>query len=586
MIDPYRMVVVNITASLFLGTGIFFYRFIFPKKKLNFFLLIILISLLPLISLLRNGDYESGDFNIHLYRAISFYESLKDGNLIPSWAGKLNGTYGYPLFIFNYTLPYYIVSLFHFLGFSFIVSMKLFLAVAHIASGIFMYLWSEKIFKKRLAVFTAPVFYLFSPYHLVDLHFRVSVGEITAFAILPLFLYCFHIYINKKNILYFLLVGLTFYLLFLAHPGTTFFSFYILVPYLLYLLKKEDSLTLKNFFYGVFPLAIGFLLSIYVWLPYVSMIQYTHADELTSQSIIFPKVWELFFSPWRLGFLFQGPKGELAFLIGYTQLLIVFYILYKHIVQKKHKFLLDESLWLFIFFFLFLLLTPASKQLWRLLPFLNIGQFAYRLLLPLSICTSILSGYFAEEHFKKKTLIVLLIVTTIAYTGLNWGHRRVIPEITEQALINNLPLSTSQGEALCCIGNPRWADNYHPWMDKVPKMPIEILKGQGQVKILQRTTQYHEYISSSDTNLFIKENTYYFPGWKLLIDKNLAPISYQTKEYPGIITFNLSKGLHSIEVWYDDIWFFKLTKLVSLTFISVCIIYIGIYFGKLLLRRR
>ena len=58
---------------------------------------------------------------------------------MPSWAGNLNATYGYPLFIFNYTLPYYFISLFHFLGLSFINSLKVFLFSNMILSGIFMY---------------------------------------------------------------------------------------------------------------------------------------------------------------------------------------------------------------------------------------------------------------------------------------------------------------------------------------------------------------------------------------------------------------------------------------------------------------
>src|SRR3990167_11280779 len=114
------MVVVNIISSLLLFGGVLIYRYIYPKKKINLFFLLILISILPIISIFRIGTYESGDFNIHIYRIMSFYDSLKEGILIPSWAAELNATYGNPLFIFNYSLPYYLISLFHFLGISFI----------------------------------------------------------------------------------------------------------------------------------------------------------------------------------------------------------------------------------------------------------------------------------------------------------------------------------------------------------------------------------------------------------------------------------------------------------------------------------
>lgn len=132
MIDPYRMVFVNAIASLLVLTGVIIYRYIFPKKKVNLFILLLAISMLPIISIFRTGTYESGDFNIHVYRAMAFYDSLEDGQFMPSWAGELNATYGYQLFIFNYSLPYYITSFFHFLGLSFITSMKLFLATFYI----------------------------------------------------------------------------------------------------------------------------------------------------------------------------------------------------------------------------------------------------------------------------------------------------------------------------------------------------------------------------------------------------------------------------------------------------------------------
>src|SRR5258706_7824654 len=166
MHDPYLMVFISGISFVILLLGILFYRFIFPKKKINLLVLLILISILPLISMLRPGDYESGDFNIHVYRIMSFYDSLSEGNIMPSWSEERNATYGNPLFLFNYPLPYYIVSFFHFLGFSFVTSMKILLGATFFFSGIFMYLAMKKIVKNELAAFTAAVFYLFNPYHL------------------------------------------------------------------------------------------------------------------------------------------------------------------------------------------------------------------------------------------------------------------------------------------------------------------------------------------------------------------------------------------------------------------------------------
>src|SRR3989344_89609 len=100
MVDPYKMVVVNTTATFILLLSVLFYKFVYPRKNISFLILLILICVLPTISILRSGTYESGDFNIHIYRIMSFYESLKEGIFMPSWAAELNATYGNPLFIF------------------------------------------------------------------------------------------------------------------------------------------------------------------------------------------------------------------------------------------------------------------------------------------------------------------------------------------------------------------------------------------------------------------------------------------------------------------------------------------------------
>src|SRR3990167_504593 len=133
MIDPYRMVAFNIISLLVISLYLFIHIKIYPKKKINLFMLLFIISLLPLM---RKGTYESGDLTLHSVFLRSFYESLSEGNLIPRWAGNLCGDKGCPVFLFEYITPFYIGSIFHFLGFSLIDSIKALLAVSFIASGV------------------------------------------------------------------------------------------------------------------------------------------------------------------------------------------------------------------------------------------------------------------------------------------------------------------------------------------------------------------------------------------------------------------------------------------------------------------
>src|SRR3990167_11398567 len=141
MIDPYRMVFVNIIASVLVFGGALVYRYIYPKKNVNLLVLLILISFLPLISMLRSGTYQSGDLSLHAIRTMSFYKILFIEHILPRWTPEFYAGYGDPYFAFAYFLHYFLGAVFHYIGFSFLASLKLLMALSFILSGIFMYIF-------------------------------------------------------------------------------------------------------------------------------------------------------------------------------------------------------------------------------------------------------------------------------------------------------------------------------------------------------------------------------------------------------------------------------------------------------------
>jgi len=147
---PYRMVFVSLIATLLYLSLLIFLRF-YRKKPLNVVLTLLGFSILPIISIFRQGSYESGDLTINMAKLMSFYSALSEGQLIPHWAGELNATYGYPNFIFAYPLPYYLGSLYHFFGLSFLNSLKLVLITSYISSGLAMYFWLKNHVSERFA---------------------------------------------------------------------------------------------------------------------------------------------------------------------------------------------------------------------------------------------------------------------------------------------------------------------------------------------------------------------------------------------------------------------------------------------------
>lgn len=558
MLDPYRMVFVNLIASLLVCGGIVFYKNIFPKRKINLFVVLLLLSALLSISIFRKGVYESGDFTIHIYRNMSFYDSLKEGHFLPSWAAGLNATYGYPLFIFNYPLPYYVISFFYFLGFTFITSMKLFLAVNIVLSGIFMYFFMKSLFNNTTAAFTASVFYLFAPYHLIDVHFKIVIGEILFFTLLPLTFF----FINKvstRKLFPIVIAGICFALLIMSHVAIALFAALLFLAYSIFttiITKRSIKGTLIS---TTISLVIGSILSFYIWVTPFLLGKYTIFKEMQSDRVFSVPFHELLFAPWRMGFLFQGPQGEISNLIGYSQLfvvLILFFLVLRRKIASKYR--NRVFFWLGMFIALVFLITSLSDPFWKLIPFIrNVGN--HRLLILVAFTTSVLAGYLSLIFINKLKFVYLLIILTIASTILNWGHRGVFPNITDSFLRAGLWKSTSSGEGHF-YANSKWIDKDHPWFSTLPASHLTILKGSGKIKELTRTSTKHTYVVSAETPLSLQENTLFFPGWKVFVNEKKSPIEY---EKTALMQFSIPKGASYIRVTYSDVPPYKLLKQIS-----------------------
>lgn len=488
---------------------------------------------------------------------------------MPSWAGDLNATYGYPLFIFNYPLPYYLISFFHFLGFTFITSMKIFLSSTLIVSGIFMYLFSKDLFKNKLAAFTASIFYIFTPYHIIDLHFKVGVGELLTFTFIPLiFLFLHKLYIEKK-VIFLALNSFFLAILFMSNALIAFFVSLLALAYVLFLGTKQ-SFDIKYLLQSLLIFIFAFILCAWVWAaPFVyNSSLYIKNHPLTIG--YFPTIPDLLYAPWRMGFLFQGHRGEISNLIGYTQIFIVIAVFFSFIFRKIAKNLRkDVVFWILMTIIVIFLITSSSRFVWEHLSFVKAAG-SHRLLLILTFCVSIIAGYFSLIYRKKHLLVWGIIIVTIGYTMLNWGHRRMIPEISDVTVKKQLWKSTSEGEGHY-YANTRWVDIKNPWFSKLPKNHLEIITGSGEIKNMLRTSTLHKYFVTAKSPLMTQENTLYFPGWEAKINGTKIPISPTNS---GLIKFQIPKGESVVELKYEDIFVYKILKVISAIGFLIVITYL------------
>lgn len=541
MLPQYKMVLVNVILSSLLSLSVIAFKYIF-KRKVNLLYLLVLISILPIVSIARLGTYESGDLSLHSKFAMPFYQSLREGNLIPQWAGTLCGGYGCPDYIFMYIFPYYIISFFHFIGFSFIESVKLLVAVSFVASGITMYFWAKEEFGK-VPAFVSAIFYVFAPYHLVNTHFRVDIAESVSYVLLPLNFLSTKKIIEKKSKKWFIFQVLFLTLLILSHQAVSlaFFFFIALYGFLSWRKSRQKLITLMYYFASLLS---GLLLSAFYWLPIIIEKQYimwgNHAF------ITFPEIYEFFYSPWRYGFLFQGPIGQLSFIVGYIQWIIFAISIFFLFKLRKRNFL-------FIFFLLsfvaiFFMMQSFSRMIWEIVPLIKNFQFTYRLLNLSAFFISAIAGIVITK-LKNKRLIIIICCLAIFPTILNWGNRRTIPGIGDNYLLNEI---AHEKQAFGDFSAPKWVNLENIDLLQKRKDQIEIINGEAVILKKKLLLTKHEYLIDVKKDSIIKENTFYYPGWILKINNKYSEIKYDSREYPGIITFNVRKGIQKVDLEFKN----------------------------------
>lgn len=561
---PYRMVVVNIVSISIALVVTFLYLSKTPLKKRNYLFLVLLFSIPPIISILRQGTYESGDLSINAIKLMSFVNSLSDGHFIPRWSENLNATYGYPNFIFAYPLPYYLGSLFKYLGFSFINSIKLILITSYLISGVAMYKWLRH-FTPPFHALMGALLYQYAPYHFVDMHFRVNIGEMLALMFLPLSFYFIHLAITKSSFLYRFGASASLGLLILSHQAVSLITLPLVFAYS-FLFSKSNIKSKVNKIFPIFFITLS--ISAYYWIPALVEGKYTHQLYEIQNIIPFYNLRDYLFSPYRFGFLFQGPYGELSPVIGYSHLIFVILAIYLIIKKKKKKLLMFFLISFFIYFFL---MQKQSNPIWQMFSVLRKIQFPYRMLSIIIFITSSLASI-VSHLLNKKVLSFILLLLAITASILNWGNRRVLPDINDKVLRASLPLSSSQGEGLG-PALPIWIPKDVRFQKEIPPSHLEPLLGKVSIISQTRNSTMHYYLVETKDGGILKENTYYFPGWKLWIDGAQKNINYTHPDYPGIITFPIDKGRHTIILKFVNTPIRNISMLITIFSLTA----IGIY---------
>lgn len=540
------------------------------RLRLPGLFLVLILTIIPLVGLLPQGLPVTHDGIDHVARIANFYKGLSEGIFFPRWAENLNWGYGHPILMFLYPFSSYVASLFHFLGASYVDSLKIIFGIGFIASGLTMYLWARKQFNEYFGI-AAALLYIYAPYRFIDLYVRGAIGEHMAFIFPPLILYCILQFFSSKNIkmktVSFIGISISFALLLFAHNAISLMFMPIIVCYAVILSYSKKEY--KSLVYILAAVLNGLLLSSFFTFPAFLEGKFTLRDIVTGDE------YRDRFVTNPLAFLYgawsYGITGQFSVQIGIAQILGIILMPFVFVKTKKKE---TKALLLMLLVFfvgaLFLML-PQSNFVYQIITTLQKFQFPWRFL-TLTVFTSAILGSCLFLVIKnKKTKIIVLIGLTLVLVGstFSYWHAKAYSRIPDSFFENVYNGTTDTGESA-----PVWSIRF---MEHRPKARAEVIDGIATIKEIERKSTLHTYrILVTSGKARIRENTLYFPNWKVIVDGKEVAIQFQDPAERGLITYDLLKGEHKIEVIFADTKLRVISNLVSL-FSLAALIVVGLY---------
>ena len=509
-------------------------------------LVILLASLFLLRWFFKPGFPETHDGQLYLARFANFYLAFRDKHFPVRWAPNLEYKFGYPVFNFNYYTPFIIGLIATILGADFESGLKFVIFVSFFIGGLFWYL----LFKKRLsksAGLASALVYLTAPYQMLDILVRCSIGEIVSLGLLPMMLWLIDRLVKKANRLNFLLTTLGLAFFSITHNIIFFFSTPVLFVFALFNYKTAKKFSLKK----LAPFLISFLLAVgltqFFWTPAMLEKKYTNIDQLDQMNSEyldhFPTFKQLIYSPWGNGYSYKGPDDQMSFQIGPVHWLIsilaISFIMFDYLKLKKLNYL--KLFYILLFTLSVFFLSSASIPIWKALPLVNYVQFPWRLLTFATLASAGLAGYLTKRLPKLSFSLVILSLIYITYLvkPAGWFDH-------DDHFYFEFPFNTS----IMSANTPIWFNENHNIFLNIGNM--NDLQGVSSFREVSWKTQKHVYEINAPKDTEVLERTMYFPGWEVEVDGAKVDIDYQKPDYPGLITFKVPAGKHTIVTRFTE----------------------------------
>ncbi|MBL7159459.1 hypothetical protein ISS85_03215 [Candidatus Microgenomates bacterium] len=514
------------------------------------FLLIILISFLAAKPLFQSGYFSMHD-DLQLGRLFQLDKCLRDGQIPCRWVPDMGYGYGYPIFNFYSPFPYYLAEFFHLFRISFIASIKIVFILGFVLSGVFMYLLAKEFWGK-IGGFVSAVFYVWLPYHAVDVYVRGALAEFWGLVWFPVVFWAVYKIVKEDKSRFIPVLAVFYSLLLLSHNLMSFFftpAVALWGIFLVWYLRKPWKTLIKSVLGGIWGLG----LAAFFILPVIFEKKFVHIKTMFigyfNYLAHFADLSQLFFSRfWGYGPSVWGIDDRMSFTVGPFHWIIVFVsgIIFGILwLRKKDKRFLLFTFFSLLFTFCAFLTHLRSSFLWRKISVFAYMQFPWRFLGLATFFISFLGGsvlVLIKERKKALLLAFGLIAGVIFFNFSYFQPEEMIKISDKEKLFSVKGWRRLQTDAIFDY-LPIYAEE--PPAEPAPEQPW-FEKGEGEISDFKKGTDWQEFGAVVETEVsVIRLPLYYFPNWRVWVDGKQVEISYDN--FLGLITFDVSKGEHRIK---------------------------------------
>lgn len=507
-------------------------------------LLLILMTLPTILPFFNPRFFYTQDY-IYIARQQQMDTVLSDGQFPARWAPDLR--FGEPIFNFYASLPFYIGSLIHLLGFNVIWTSKILFMLASVLSAVTMFIFLKNVFDKK-AAFLGSLIYTYAPYRAVDIYVRGAISEAWAFVFFPLIFYSSWLLAEKMTLKRIAFLALSLAGLFLTHNVTTLMFVPFLALWWIYLAVSQKSwkVFLPFFASGVLAggVAATFLLPAMFERQFIQT-QYLIVGYFNFRAH-FVAVSQFFSTFWGYGSSLWGIHDGLSFQVGLANwAIIVLSIVFGTVFRKDKKTVLLLGFLSFSFLLSLFFQHNKSAPIWEAIALAAFIQFPWRFL-AISVFIVGIIGAVITQYLtgKLKYLYFVLIGAVILASIFYFRPEKFVDDSFFEKFLDPNIMRT---------GRDLTKDYLPIWVKTVDGEVFNTLKAEsGMISVtdsLRRSTIYQANVKVASDAAVVAPVTA-FPGWQVRANGRL--IDQSEPSQMGLIRFKLPKGNYSVKIEFKN----------------------------------